>query len=105
MPWHHNHHRAIDSLDVLFEVGNPLVGGQLVVLVVREDVDPQKGLWLLHESSFQGGYELSKVIFPSMTYEDSRWTHQCLRFIVIQKFLAVGRPATPFRFGHVLYNR
>ena len=54
MPWHRNHHRAIDSLDVLFEVGDPLVGGQLVVLVVREDVDPQIGLWLLLEPSLQG---------------------------------------------------
>ena len=54
MPWHRNHHRAIDSLDVLFEVGDPLVRGQLVVLVMREDVDPQKSLWLLRESNHQG---------------------------------------------------
>ena len=53
MPWHRNHHSPIDSLDVLFKVGDPLVGGQLVVLVVREDVDPQKGLWLLREPSQQ----------------------------------------------------
>ena len=51
MPWHRNHHRAIDSLDVLFEVGDPLVGGQLVVLVMREDVDPQKDVWFLLETN------------------------------------------------------
>ena len=105
MPWHHNHHRAIDSLDVLFEVSDPLVGGQLVVLVVREDVDPQKGFWLLRESSHQSRKELSKVIFPGMTYEHCRWSHQIFRVIVIQKFLAVGQPATPIRFRYVLYDR
>ena len=55
---------------MLLELCDPLVGRQLIVLVVGEDVDPQEHIRLALELGFQSHQELVEVVLPGMADED-----------------------------------